>query len=83
MTMTRRNCTVDELFPQRGEASGPAADTTSTAERDTATGSPSPNRDTPNVELDEGDASGYLAVRGILKTTEPAEILVRRLRDAQ
>ena len=83
MTMKRRNCTDDELFPQRGDASCQAADTTSAAERDPATDRPRTNRDTPNVEVDEGDASGYLAVRGILKTTEPAEILVRRLRDDQ
>ena len=73
-----------EPFPQRCDASGQAADTTSTAKRGPATDRPRPVRARPSVELDdEGDPDGYLRARGALQTTEPAEILVRRLRDDQ
>ena len=73
-----------EPFPQRCDASGQAADTTSTAKRGPATDRPRPVRAGPSVELDdEGDPDGYLRARGALQTTETAEILVRRLRDDQ
>ena len=66
------------------DAWGQVADVTGTVKRDPATDRPRSIRDITSVELvDEGDDLGYRAVRGVLQTREPAEVLVRRMRDAQ
>ena len=66
------------------DAWGRVADVTGTVKRDPATDRPRSVRDITSVELvDEGDALGYRAVRGVLQTREPAEVLVRRMREAE
>ena len=66
------------------DAWGQVADVTGTVKRDPATDRPRSIRDITSVELiDEEDDFGYRAVRGALETREPAEVLVRRMRDAQ
>ena len=66
------------------EAWGHVADVTGTITRDAATGRPLSIRRVTQVDVvDEGTPDGYLRARGMLRSTEPAERAVRRLRDAQ
>lgn len=65
------------------EAWGRVADVTGTITRDVATGKPISIRQVTRVDVvDEGEPDGYLKARGALKTVEPAERVVRRIRDA-
>lgn len=65
------------------EAWGHVADVTGTITRDAATGRPLSIRGVTHVDVvDGGDPDGYLRARGALRTVEPAERAVRRLRDA-
>lgn len=62
---------------------GHIADVTGTVLRDPRTDRPLWIRRVTNVDpVDEGDPSGYLRARGAVHTSEPAEVLVRRMRDA-
>ncbi len=64
------------------EAWGLVADVSGTVTRDIKSGRPLTIRGVTRVEVvDEGDPDGYLKARGALRTTEPAEQVVRRLRD--
>ena len=64
------------------EAWGLIADVSGTVTRDAKSGRPLAIRRVTRVNLvDEGDPDGYLRARGALRTTEPAEQVVRRLRD--
>ena len=66
------------------DARGRIADVTGTVKRDPATDQPRSIRDITSVHLvEEGTRTAYLAARGVLRTREPAEVLVRRMRDAQ
>lgn len=61
---------------------GNIADVTGTVRRDTRTNRPLWIRNVTRVEpVDEGDPDGYLKARGVINTKEPAEVLVRRMRD--
>ncbi len=61
---------------------GHIADVTGTVLRDPKTDRPLWIRRVTNVDpVDEGDPDGYLRARGAVHTSEPAEILVRRMRD--
>ncbi len=63
---------------------GRLADVTGTVRRDPATDKPRSIRDITSVDLvEEGSSTAYRSARGVLKTHEPAEVLVRRLRDDQ
>ncbi|MCY3924686.1 MAG: hypothetical protein OXG52_04125 [bacterium] len=65
------------------EAWGRVADVTGTITRDVATGRPISIRQVTRVDVvDEGEPDGYLRARGALRTVEPAERVVRRIRDA-
>jgi hypothetical protein len=64
------------------EAWGLIADVSGTVTRDVKSGRPLTIRRVTRVEVvAEGDPDGYLRARGALRTTEPAEQVVRRLRD--
>ena len=64
------------------EAWGLIADVSGTVTRDAKSGRPLTIRRVTRVDLvDEGDPDGYLRARGALRTSEPAERIVRRLRD--
>lgn len=66
------------------DAQGCLADVTGTVRRDPATGRPLSIRDITSVDpVGEGSKTGYRSARGVLKTREPAEVLVRRMRDGQ
>ncbi len=61
---------------------GHVADVTGTVLRDAKTDKPLWIRRVTNVDpVDEGDPRGYLRARGTVQTSEPAEVLVRRMRD--
>ena len=61
---------------------GHIADVTGTVLRDAKTDKPLWIRRVTNVDpVDEGDPSGYLRARGAVHASEPAEVLVRRMRD--
>ena len=63
---------------------GRLADVTGTVRRDPATDKPRSIRDITSVDLvEEGSSTAYRSARGVLKTHEPAELLVRRMRDDQ
>lgn len=66
------------------EAWGRIADVTGTITRDAATGMPVSIRRVTRVDVveDEGEPDGYLRARGAIKTAEPAEQALRRMRDA-
>lgn len=66
------------------EAWGHVADVTGTVTRDAATGRPLSIRRVTRVDVvDEGAPDGYLRARGALRSAEPAERAVRRMRDAR
>ena len=66
------------------DARGRVADVTGTVRRDPATDQPRSVRDITSVRLvEEGTRTAYRSARGVLRTREPAEVLVRRMRDAQ
>ena len=66
------------------DARGRVADVTGTVRRDPATDRPHSIQDITSVHLvEEGTRTAYLAARGVLRTREPAEVLVRRMRDAR
>lgn len=61
---------------------GHIADVTGTVLRDPKTDRPLWIRRVTDVDpVDEGDPNGYLRARGAVRTSEPAEVLVRRMRD--
>ena len=61
---------------------GRVADVTGTVHRDPRTDRPLSIRRVTNLDpVDEGDPSGYLKARGAIHPSEPAEVLVRRMRD--
>ena len=61
---------------------GHIADVTGTVRRDARTDRPVWIRRVTQVDpVGEGDPDGYLRARGALKSTEPAEVLVKRMRD--
>lgn len=63
---------------------GRLADVTGTVRRDLVTDRPRSIRDITSVDLvEEGSSSAYRSARGVLKAREPAEVLVRRMRDDQ
>ena len=65
-------------------ARGRHADVTDTVRRDPATGRPLSIRDITSVDLvEEGSRTGHRAARGVLGTDEPAQVLIRRVRDGQ
>ena len=65
-------------------ARGRLADVTGTVRRDSATDRPFSIRDVTSVDLvEEGSKAAYRSARGVLRTHEPAEVLVRRMRDGQ
>ena len=62
---------------------GHIADVSGTVTRDAATGRPLNIRNVTQVEvLDEGDPVGYLQARGAFHSREPAELALRRIRNA-
>ena len=66
------------------DARGRVADVTGTVQRDPATDRPHSIHDVTSVDLvEEGTRTAYRSARGVLKTREPAEVLMRRLRDGQ
>ena len=66
------------------DAWGRLADVTGTVRRDPVTDGPRSIRDIASVDLvEEGSRTAYRSARGVLKTREPAEVLVRRMRDYQ
>ena len=63
---------------------GRVADVTGTVRRDPATDQPRTIRDITSIHLvEEGTRTAYRSARGVLRTREPAGVLVRRMRDAQ
>lgn len=65
------------------DAWGRIADVTGTVTRDGSTGRPQAVRRVTQVEVvAEGDALGYQEARGVLRLSEPAEQVIRRVRDA-
>lgn len=61
---------------------GRVVDVTGTVGRDTHTGKPISIRDITHVEpVGEGNPDGYLRARGVINSDEPAETLVRRMRN--
>ena len=61
---------------------GRIADVTGTVRRDAKTDRPQTIRQVTNVEpIEEGDPAGYRRARGAIRISEPAEVLVRRMRD--
>ncbi len=64
------------------EVWGRIADVTGAVRRDAMTDRPLWIRRVTNVDpVDEGEPDGYRRARGALRTSEPAEVLVRRMRD--
>ena len=62
---------------------GQVADVTGTVRRDAKTDRPVWIRRVTTVEpVDPGDPNGYLRARGALRIPQPAEELVRQMRDA-
>lgn len=65
------------------DAWGRVADVTGLVTRDGSTGAPVSIRRVTNVDVvAEGDAMGFLRARGVVGGEEPAEQVVRRIRDA-
>ena len=65
-------------------ASGRIVDVTGAVSRDFVTDRPSSIRDITGIEVvEEGSSSGYRAARGVLTATEPAEKLIRQMRDGR
>ena len=65
------------------DAWGRVADVTGTVTRDALTGRPLSVRQVSAVKVaEEGDAMGFLQARGAIGGTEPAERVIRRIRDA-
>lgn len=61
---------------------GHIADVTGRVRRDAKTDRPLWIRQVTTVEpVNEGDSSGYLRARGVVRASQPAEVLVRRMRD--
>lgn len=61
---------------------GYIADVTGTISRDSDTDRPRSMRSITSIEpVEEGDRGGWRRARGALRSKEPAEVLVRRLRD--
>ena len=66
------------------DARGRVADVTGAVRRDPATDQPRSVRDITSVHLvEEGTRTAHRSARGVLRTREPAEVLIRRMRDAQ
>lgn len=66
------------------DARGRVADVTGTVQRDPATDQPRSIHGITSVDLvEQGTSTAYRSARGVLKTREPAEVLIRRMRDAQ
>ena len=78
-------CYMDwDLEDTMREVWGRIADVTGSVRRDAKTDRPLWIRRVTNVDpVDEGDPDGYRRARGALNTSEPAEVLVRRMRDAE
>lgn len=77
-------CPTSDTEAALRDARGRIADVTGTVQRDPATGQPRSIRDITSVHLvEEGTRTAYRAARGVLKTREPAEVLVRQMRDTQ
>lgn len=65
------------------DAWGHVADVTGTVTRDATTGRPRSIRRVTAVDvIREGDPADYLRARGAVRGTEPAEAVIRRIRDA-
>ena len=75
---------AEDMEPRMRDVWGHLADVTGTVRRDPATDRPRSIRDVTSVELvDESLGPDYRSARGVLQTREPAEELIRRMRDAQ
>jgi len=76
-------CYVSEEFePQMRSLWGRIADVSGIVKRDVNTDLPVEIRSVTSIDVvEEGDPDGYLRARGVLRTTEPAEVLIRCLRD--
>ncbi len=74
--------TGPDLEDKMRDVWGHIADVTGTVRREAKTDRPLWIRQVTRVDpVDEGDPDGYLRARGALKGNEPAELLVRRMRD--
>lgn len=63
---------------------GHIADVTGTVGRDAKTDRPLWVRQVTKIDpVEEGDPDGYLRARGVIRISEPAEVLVRQMRDDQ
>lgn len=68
---------------QMRDAWGHVADVTGVVTRDAGSGRPLAIRRVTSVDVVmEGDAMGFLRARGVVGGTEPAEAVIRRIRDA-
>lgn len=75
---------AEDMEPTMRDVWGHLADVTGTVRRDPATDRPHSIRNVTSVEIvDESPGTSYRSALGVLQTREPAEELVRRMRDAQ
>ncbi len=84
-TNTAVTCYLDKaLEDTMRDVRGHIADVTGAIKRDSRTDRPLWIRRVTNVDpVDEGEPDGYLMARGALQTSEPSEVLVRRIRDEE
>ncbi len=77
------HCSIEEEFEDSlRQVWGRVADVSGMVSRDTVTGRPLRIRGVTSVDIvEEGDPHGYLRARGALSATEPAEILIGKMRD--
>ena len=76
--------TPSDMEAAMGDARGRIADVTGTVRRDPATDRPLSIRDIASVDpVEEGSKTAYRSARGALNTREPAEVLVRRMRNGR
>ncbi len=78
-------CSFDESFKDKmRQAWGHVADVTGTVNREANTGRPLRIKNIENIDIIEnGKRYEYLNARGALRNIEPAETIIRKLRDGE
>lgn len=78
-------CNLDESFEDKmREAWGHVVDVSGTISREAGTGRPLRIRSVESVEIvEDGESGAYIKAKGALSNREPAEAIIRKLRDGE